>query len=81
MDSNNTENQSEVLLTLLAGFDELIRNAYITGFKDGQEFEVKLSAEETKKLGDEQANKYISELNSNAVKVLMEAEQILVEYS
>jgi hypothetical protein len=80
MDSNQNENQSDVLLTLLAGFDELLRNAYITGFKDGQEFEVKLSAEETKKLGDEQATKYISELKSDTAKVLLEAEQILVEY-
>ena len=81
MHSNQNENQSEALLTLLAGFDELIRNAYITGFKDGQEFELKLSKEETKKVGDEQATKYISELNSNTAKALLEAEQILVEYS
>jgi len=81
MDSNQNENQSEVLMTLLAGFDELIRNAYISGFKDGQEFELKLSEKETKKLGDEQATKYISKLNSNTAKALLEAEQILVEYS
>jgi len=81
MDSNQNENQSEVLMTLLAGFDELIRNAYISGFKDGQEFELKLSEKETKKIGDEQATKYISKLNSNTAKALLEAEQILVEYS
>ncbi|HEY93611.1 MAG TPA: hypothetical protein G4O15_01575 [Dehalococcoidia bacterium] len=81
MDSDYTENPSEVLLTLLAGFNELIRNAYISGFKDGQEFELKLTEEETKRISDEQANKYLSELNSNTAKVLLEAEQILVEYS
>ena len=81
MDSDYTENPSEVLLTLLAGFNELIRNAYISGFKDGQEFELKLTEEETKRISDEQANKYLSELNSNTAKVLLEAEQILVEFS
>lgn len=81
MDNNDTENPSELLLTLLAGFNELIRNAYVSGFKDGQEFELKLGKEETNKLGNEQANKYINELNSNTAKVLLEVEQILVEYS
>ncbi|UCD09801.1 MAG: hypothetical protein JSU79_03935 [Dehalococcoidales bacterium] len=81
MDSNYTDNPNEMLLTILAGFNELVRNAYISGFKDGQEFEIKLSEEETRKLSDEKANKYISELNSNTAKVLLEAEQILVEYS
>ncbi|MFC1946948.1 hypothetical protein ACFLXY_03395 [Chloroflexota bacterium] len=38
MDSNYEENQSEDLSTLQAGFNELIRNAYLQGFKDGQEF-------------------------------------------
>ena len=70
MDSNYTENSSEVLLTLLAGFNELIRNAYVKGFKDGQEFELKLNEEDTRKLGDEKASKYISELKSNTVEVL-----------
>jgi hypothetical protein len=81
MERDNSENHSEDLLTLLAGFNELIRNAYISGFKDGQEFKLNLSKEETNKLGDEKAEKYISELNSNTAKVLLEAEEILVEYS
>jgi hypothetical protein len=81
MERDNSDNHSENLLTLLAGFNGLIRNAYISGFKDGQDFELKLSEEETHKLCDEKAEKYISELNSNTAKVLLEAEEILVEYS
>ena len=56
MDSYNAENSSETLVTLLAGLNEIIRNAYITGFKDGQEFGFRLSSEESSKADDEKVN-------------------------
>jgi hypothetical protein len=81
MDSNNTENSSETLLTLLAGLNEIIRNAYITGFKDGQEFMFKLNREESSKPDDEKANKHTGGLESHKTRSLQEAEQILNENS
>lgn len=79
MDSFHTENQSETLLTLLAGLNEIIRNAYITGFKDGQEFGFRLSREELIELDDEQAHKHPGGLESYKTRSLLEAEQILNE--
>ncbi len=80
MDGYNTENHSEDLLTLLAGFDELIRNAYITGFKDGQEFQLKIDREEANIPGENRQSDSISKSDLNKMKVLSEAEQILGEY-
>ena len=81
MDSHYAENQSEALSTLQSGFNELIRNAYIQGFKDGQEFEHKISGKEANNLDNDRVSDFISELNLNEAKVLSEAEQILSEYS
>lgn len=81
MDGYHTENPSETLLTLLAGLNEIIRNAYITGFKDGQEFGFKLYREESSKLSDGQANKHSDGLESHKTRSLQEAEQILKENS
>ena len=81
MDSNNAENTSEALLTLQAGFNELIRNAYLQGFKDGREFELKIIGEEVNKLDEEKVNTFISTVISNKPSVLVEAEELLREHS
>ena len=81
MDSYNNENSSETLVTLLAGLNEIIRNAYITGFKDGQEFGFKLSNEESSKPDNEKVNKLTVGLESHKTRSLREAEQILNENS
>lgn len=57
--------QSETLSTLQAGFNELIRNAYLQGFKDGQEF----------------VFDFVNGMNPDKEKALKEAERILKEYS
>ncbi len=79
MDSYNAENSSETLVTLLAGLNEIIRNAYITGFKDGQEFGFRLSSEESSKSDDEKVNKHTAGFESHETRSLREAEQILNE--
>ena len=65
MDSDYEENQSESFSTLQAGFNELIRHAYLQGFKDGQEF----------------VFEFINGLNTDKETALSEAEKILREYS
>ncbi|MFC1947740.1 hypothetical protein ACFLXY_07470 [Chloroflexota bacterium] len=80
MDSYFADNQSETLSTLLEGFNELIRKAYIQGFKDGQEFELKISGKEANNL-DNEVSDYISGLNPDKARIFKETEQILQEYS
>ncbi|MBN2076065.1 MAG: hypothetical protein JW762_10990 [Dehalococcoidales bacterium] len=80
MDNHHAENRNEALLTLQAGFNELIRNAYIQGFKDGQEFGIKLSANEVINMDNDSLSDFISELSLDEAKVLLEAEKILNEY-
>ncbi|MFC1946942.1 hypothetical protein ACFLXY_03360 [Chloroflexota bacterium] len=65
MDSNYAENPSEALSTLKAGFNELIRNAYLQGFKDGQEFELKISQKEVNNLGTYRVSDFKSGLHLN----------------
>lgn len=78
---NNGENLSDTLLTLQAGLNELIRYAYLIGFKDGQEFEIKICREEATIQSDEQVESIIYGMNPGKLKALMEAEQILKNYS
>ena len=81
MDIHNAEDRSQVLSTLLAGFNELIRNAYLRGFQDGQEFELTLREKESNKLYVEKVIDDINEFNPIKVRALKEAELILMEYS
>jgi hypothetical protein len=81
MDNHHAENRNEALLTLQAGFNELIRNAYIQGFKDGQEFGLKIIEKEVKNMDNDSLSDFISELNLDEAQVLLEAEKILNEYS
>ena len=81
MDSYYFENSSDNLLTLLAGLNELIRNSYITGFKDGQEFQLKISKEEANSPVNDRVSDLFNKYNSKSVKMLTEDEQILGECS
>lgn len=81
MDSDNSENLSEALITLLAGLNEMIRNAYITGFKDGQEFGSKFVGDEAIELYKDRAPELTGGLNLYEIDVLSEAEQILSDNS
>ena len=65
MDSHNAENRSEALSTLQTAFNELIRNAYLKGFQDGQEFTFD----------------FVNGLNREKTKAVSEAEEILRSYS
>ena len=65
MDSHYVENRSEDISTLQAGFNELIRNAYLKGFQDGQEFTFD----------------FVNGLNREKMKAVLEAEEILRSYS
>ena len=80
MDSNDIENPSEVLLTLLAGFNELMRDSYISGFRDGQEFERKTFENRENNLASDREPDTTGEENLNEAKVLSEVEKILGEY-
>jgi hypothetical protein len=81
MDIQYAENQSQVLSTILAGFNELIRNAYLQGFQDGHEFGIKIQEDEANKLDIENMIDDINEFNPIKARALKEAELILMEYS
>lgn len=81
MNNHYAENRSEVLSTLLAGFNELIRNSYLRGFQDGQDFELKLRGEAANQPDIERVSDGISELNPIKVRALKEAELILMVHS
>ena len=81
MDNHNAENRSEVLSTLLAGFNEFTRSAYIQGFKDGQEFEVKIREHEANNSDLNSVSDLKNDLNPVKARSLKEAELILMEYS
>ncbi len=81
IDRNHADNLSDSLMTLQSGLNELIRNAYLVGFKDGQEFERKILTEEANEQRNEQIDNAFSELKPDEARVLTEAEEILRGYS
>ena len=81
MDNLNNDNSSEVMLTLQSGFNELIRNSYLQGFRDGREFEQQILKETTSIPSYEKVNYLQYEFETHGTRSLQETEQILSEHS
>ena len=81
MENKYADSLSDNLVTLQTGLNELIRNAYLFGFKDGREFELKLNGQEAGKSDAEYVEDLMGELKTQQSSALLEAEKILEDYS
>lgn len=81
MDTNYGENLKQALLTLQDSLNELVKNTYLMGFRDGEELGLKAREKEVDTLGENKLDNFKSELESQKSNALLEAEQILKEYS
>ena len=81
MESMYGEHLKQALLKLQDSLNELITNTYLTGFQDGQELGLKASDQDPDAMGQEKFSEFVSELNQDKAKALLEAEKILKDYS